>query len=98
MPKRTFDGDHSSLRVGNLDVEPLRFDIHSDDATIIRVPSLGILLEGDTVEDTITYSPNPITSRHTSPTSTACAVSSSSGSSPAMDRSRQSAPAATARG
>ena len=59
MPTRTFDGDHSNLRVGALDVELLRFNIHSDDATVVRVPSLGILLAGDTVEDTITYLTEP---------------------------------------
>jgi glyoxylase-like metal-dependent hydrolase (beta-lactamase superfamily II) len=59
MPTRTFDGDRSALRVGDLEVELLRFDIHSDDATVIRVPSLGILLVGDTVEDTITYLTEP---------------------------------------
>ena len=45
--------------MGDLEVELLRFDIHSDDATVIRVPSLGILLPGDTVEDTITYLTEP---------------------------------------
>ena len=45
--------------MGDLEVELLRFDIHSDDATVIRVPSLGILLAGDTVEDTITYLTEP---------------------------------------
>jgi glyoxylase-like metal-dependent hydrolase (beta-lactamase superfamily II) len=59
MPTRTFDGDHSAMRVGDLEVELLRFDIHSDDATVIQVPSLGILLAGDTVEDTITYLTEP---------------------------------------
>jgi len=59
MPTQTFDGDHSTLWVGDLEVELLRFDIHSDDATVIRVPSLGILLAGDTVEDTITYLTEP---------------------------------------
>lgn len=59
MPTRTFDGDHSALQVGNLEIELLRFDIHCDDATVIRVPSLGILLVGDTVEDTITYLTEP---------------------------------------
>jgi cyclase len=59
MPTRTFEGDRESLRVGGLEVELLRFDIHSDDATVIRVPSLGILLAGDTVEDTITYLTEP---------------------------------------
>jgi glyoxylase-like metal-dependent hydrolase (beta-lactamase superfamily II) len=59
VPTRTFDGDRSALRVGDLEVELLRFDIHSDDATVIRVPSLGILLVGDTVEDTITYLTEP---------------------------------------
>jgi glyoxylase-like metal-dependent hydrolase (beta-lactamase superfamily II) len=59
MPTRTFDGDRESLRVGDLEAELLRFDIHSDDATVIRLPSLGILLAGDTVEDTITYLTEP---------------------------------------
>jgi glyoxylase-like metal-dependent hydrolase (beta-lactamase superfamily II) len=59
VPTRTFDGDRSALQVGDLEVELLRFDIHSDDATVIRVASLGFLLAGDTVEDTITYLTEP---------------------------------------
>jgi glyoxylase-like metal-dependent hydrolase (beta-lactamase superfamily II) len=59
MPTRTFPGDHLALRIGSMDVDLLRFDIHSDGATVIHVPSLGILLAGDTVEDTITYVTEP---------------------------------------
>ena len=59
MPTRTFPGDHLALRIGSMDIDLLRFDIHSDDATVIHVPSLGILLAGDTVEDTITYVTEP---------------------------------------
>jgi cyclase len=59
MPTQTFTGSRSTLRVGRLDVDLLRFDVHSDDATVVRVPSLGLLLAGDTVEDTITYVTEP---------------------------------------
>jgi cyclase len=39
----------------NLWVELVQFAIHSRDATVIRLPALGLLLAGDTVEDTVTY-------------------------------------------
>ena len=59
MPTRTFSGDRDTLRIGSLEVDLLRFEIHSDDATVIRLPGLGVLLAGDTVEDTITYVTEP---------------------------------------
>ena len=59
MPTRTTSGDHDTLRIGSLDVDLLRFEIHSDDATVIRLPSLDILLAADTLEDTITYVTEP---------------------------------------
>ena len=40
-------------------VELVEFDIHSRDATVLHLPHAGILLAGDTVEDTVTYVSEP---------------------------------------
>ena len=53
-PTRTFD-DRLDLRVGNVDVELHRFDIHSRDGTVLLMPGAGLLLAGDTLEDPVTY-------------------------------------------
>jgi glyoxylase-like metal-dependent hydrolase (beta-lactamase superfamily II) len=54
MPTATFDRT-TRLQIGSLDVELAQFDIHSRDGTVLRVASDGILLAGDTLEDTVTY-------------------------------------------
>ena len=54
LPTTTFD-DHMDLNLPNLRIELVQFAIHSRDATVIRLPGLGLLLAGDTLEDTITY-------------------------------------------
>ncbi len=58
LPTRTLEGP-SRMRVGRLEVDLLPFEIHSADATVLHVPAEGILLAGDTVEDTVTYVAEP---------------------------------------
>lgn len=64
MPTETFDGE-MTLEVGDILVKLTQFDIHSADGTILLVPHLGVLLAGDTLEDTVTYISEPEhTARH----------------------------------
>lgn len=64
LPNRFFAG-HLSIRCGGMEVELHQFDIHSNDATVLRVPDEGLLLAGDTLEDTVTYVAEPESlSRH----------------------------------
>ena len=58
LPTRTF-ADTETLAVGQLEVELIHVDIHSDDATVLWLPDLRVLLAGDTMEDTITYLAEP---------------------------------------
>jgi glyoxylase-like metal-dependent hydrolase (beta-lactamase superfamily II) len=58
VPTTTFEGS-TRLEVGRLGVDLVQFDIHSADATVLHVPSEGLLLAGDTLEDTITYVSEP---------------------------------------
>jgi cyclase len=58
LPTTTFEG-RSHIDVGRLGVELLQFDIHSRDATVLHLPESGLLLAGDTVEDTVTYVSEP---------------------------------------
>jgi cyclase len=58
LPTTTFEG-RTHIDVGRLRVELLQFDIHSRDATVLHLPSEGLLLAGDTVEDTVTYVSEP---------------------------------------
>ncbi len=58
LPTETFDGT-MTLRIGARDVRLMTFDIHSDDATVLWLPDTGILLAGDTLEDTVTYVAEP---------------------------------------
>jgi cyclase len=58
MPTTTFEG-RTHIDVGRLHVELLQFDIHSRDATVLHLPAEGLLLAGDTVEDTVTYVAEP---------------------------------------
>jgi cyclase len=53
-PTRMFSG-RMHVNVGNLGCELLEMNIHSDDGTVLWVPSHGILLAGDTLEDTVTF-------------------------------------------
>ncbi|MDQ0421733.1 glyoxylase-like metal-dependent hydrolase (beta-lactamase superfamily II) [Peteryoungia aggregata LMG 23059] len=64
MPTETFDGE-MTLEVGDITVKLMQFDIHSADGTVLLVPHLGVLLAGDTLEDTVTYISEPAnTARH----------------------------------
>jgi cyclase len=58
LPTTTFEGA-THIDVGRLRVELLQFDIHSRDATVLYLPAEGLLLAGDTVEDTVTYVSEP---------------------------------------
>ena len=58
LPTRTFS-ERERLTVGSTAVELLHVDIHSDDATVLWMPDSGLLLAGDTMEDTITYLAEP---------------------------------------
>ena len=43
----------------------MQFDIHSADGTVLLLPHLGVVLAGDTLEDTVTYISEPEhTERH----------------------------------
>jgi cyclase len=54
LPTRTFR-DRLELRIGDVDVELVQTDIHSDDATLVWWPERRLLLCGDAMEDTVTY-------------------------------------------
>jgi cyclase len=58
MPTRTFSG-RLHLSVGNVKCELVEMNIHSDDGTVLWMPSRGILLAGDTLEDTVTFVVEP---------------------------------------
>ena len=58
LPTTTFVGS-THIDVGRLRAELLQFDIHSRDATVLHLPTEGLLLAGDTVEDTVTYVSEP---------------------------------------
>jgi cyclase len=58
LPDRMFGG-RMTLNVGQIAVELIEANIHSDDATVLWIKENGILLAGDTMEDTITYVGEP---------------------------------------
>lgn len=58
MPTRTFEGP-LDLKVGRLRVELRHAEIHSHDGVVLGLPDLGVLLVGDTLEDTVTYVAEP---------------------------------------
>ena len=58
LPNRLFD-ERMSLNIGSLSVDLIEANIHSDDATVVWIKELGILLAGDTMEDTVTYVDEP---------------------------------------
>lgn len=58
LPTRTFDGT-LTLDIGGRLVDLITANIHSDDATVLWLPDAGVLLAGDTVEDTVTYVGEP---------------------------------------
>lgn len=58
LPTHLFE-DEFALDLAGLELRLMRFDIHSADGTVILIPTLGVLLAGDTLEDTITYISEP---------------------------------------
>jgi len=58
MPTRTF-ADRLRLTHGDVRLELIHVNIHSDDATVIWLPERRLLLCGDTMEDPITYVDEP---------------------------------------
>jgi cyclase len=58
LPTQTFEGE-MSFRLGDLNLTFIECNIHSDDATVVWIDELEILLAGDTMEDTITYVGEP---------------------------------------
>ena len=58
LPTSTFSG-RRTLTLGNLSLELIHTDIHSDDATVIWIADRRLLLCGDTMEDTVTYVAEP---------------------------------------
>lgn len=58
LPTRLFEG-HLQLQLGNREIRLIEANIHSDDATVVWLPTERILLAGDTLEDTVTYVGEP---------------------------------------
>src|SRR6201999_4449150 len=58
MPTRTVAAGET-LSVGEIAVELIPVDIHSDDQTVLWLPERRLLFCGDTMEDTITYVGEP---------------------------------------
>lgn len=58
QPTDTFT-DRLHLQVGETHVDLIQCNIHSDDATVVWLEPQGILLAGDTIEDTVTYVSEP---------------------------------------
>ncbi len=58
MPNSIFESERE-LRVGDTVVELRHLDIHSYDETVALLPQSGVLLAGDTLEDTVTYVSEP---------------------------------------
>jgi cyclase len=54
LPTTVFD-DRMQLETPNHRIELVQLEIHSSDETVLHLPDRGILLAGDTVEDTVTY-------------------------------------------
>jgi glyoxylase-like metal-dependent hydrolase (beta-lactamase superfamily II) len=58
LPTSVF-ADRLRLSVGNVQLELIHTDIHSDDATLVWLPEQKLLLCGDTMEDPVTYVDEP---------------------------------------
>ena len=58
LPTSTFR-KRRSLKIGELRLELLQTEIHSDDAVVMWWPNERLLLCGDTMEDTVTYVDEP---------------------------------------
>ncbi|MDE2445507.1 MAG: MBL fold metallo-hydrolase [Alphaproteobacteria bacterium] len=58
LPNKTFSSE-MDFELGDLRLKFIACNIHSDDASVVWWPAQGILLAGDTMEDTITYVGEP---------------------------------------
>ncbi|ORY06386.1 beta-lactamase-like protein [Clohesyomyces aquaticus] len=58
LPMQTYD-KNLTLQIGEKTVEIYNFNIHTRDGTVIFLPKEGVLLAGDTLEDTCTYIGSP---------------------------------------
>ncbi len=58
LPTQTFAGE-MSFKLGEFNLTFIECNIHSDDATVVWIDDLEILLAGDTMEDTVTYVGEP---------------------------------------
>lgn len=58
LPTQTFEGE-MNFKLGDLKLTFIECNIHSDDATVVWIEDLEILLAGDTMEDTVTYVGEP---------------------------------------
>jgi cyclase len=58
LPTTVFEGQNW-LSAGKLRVAAVQVDIHSADGIVLHLPGEGLLLAGDTVEDTVTYVAEP---------------------------------------
>ena len=58
MPTQIFSGE-MNFKLGGLDLQFIEANIHSDDASVVWIKDQGVLLAGDTMEDTITYVGEP---------------------------------------
>ncbi|MBZ9732772.1 MBL fold metallo-hydrolase [Mesorhizobium sp. CA18] len=58
LPNRVFDNS-LSLTVGAVPIELRQVEIHSHDGTVLLMPDAGLLLAGDTLEDSVTYVSEP---------------------------------------
>jgi cyclase len=58
MPNQIFE-TQMTLQLGKMQLKLIEANIHSDDATVIWIEEFGILLAGDTMEDTVTYVGEP---------------------------------------
>ena len=59
LPTRVFD-NVLDLQIGRRSVRLIEANIHSDDATVVWLADSGVLLAGDTLEDTVTYVGDPL--------------------------------------
>lgn len=58
LPNRIFEGS-LSLMVGAIPIELRQVEIHSHDGMVLLMPDAGLLLAGDTLEDSVTYVSEP---------------------------------------
>ncbi len=58
LPTRTFEGE-MDFTLGTRKMKFVEANIHSDDAALVWIPDEGLLLAGDTMEDTVTYVVTP---------------------------------------